>query len=110
MRGAKQKEMFAISDLRRREILHLRPSVSLSPGGGGGGGGGGYSDIFIIGTLGLWAIFFWGGGAKFCISIFLGGFQKKILWIFFLGSSQNWTIYLELGEWTKAHWDKSPLG
>ena len=38
MRGAKQKEMFEIeiSDLRRREILHL----SVCPPGGGGGGGG----------------------------------------------------------------------
>ena len=35
MRGAKQKEMFEISDLRR-EILHLR-SVCLSVWGGGGG-------------------------------------------------------------------------
>ena len=42
MRGAKQKDMFDISDLRRREILHLM-SVCLffSPGGRG------YSDIFI---------------------------------------------------------------
>ena len=31
MRGAKQKEMFEISDLRRREILHLR---FVCPGGG----------------------------------------------------------------------------
>ena len=39
MRGAKQKEMFEISDLRRRETLHLR-SVRLSTSDGGGGVGG----------------------------------------------------------------------
>ena len=37
MRGAKQNEMFEISDLRRRETLHLR-SVHLSTSDGGGGG------------------------------------------------------------------------
>ena len=41
MRGAKQNEMFEISDLRR-EILHLR-FVCLFPAPGGGGG---YSYIF----------------------------------------------------------------
>ena len=47
MRGAKQKEMFEISDLRRRETLHFRsvcPFVHQCVGGGGGGGG--YSYIF----------------------------------------------------------------
>ena len=50
MRGAKQKEMLEISDLRRGEILHLRSAGPFSlreGGGGGGGGGGGYSYIFI---------------------------------------------------------------
>ena len=37
MRGAKQKEMFEISDLRR-EILHLRSVCLFFPGGGWGGG------------------------------------------------------------------------
>ena len=37
MRGAKQKEMFEISDLRR-EILHLR-TVCFSPGPHSQGGG-----------------------------------------------------------------------
>ena len=92
MRGAKQKEMFAISDLRRREILHLRSVCQFVTRGGGGGGGGGYSDIFIIGTLRLF--FFW-GGSKFCISIFFGGFQKKILWILFWGHHKI-GLYLEL--------------
>ena len=48
MRGAKQIEkiMLEISDLRRREILHLR-SVCHPDGGRGGGGGGEYSDFFI---------------------------------------------------------------
>ena len=37
MRGAKQKEMLEISDLRRGEILHLRSAgpFSLREGGGG---------------------------------------------------------------------------
>ena len=35
MRGAKKKEMFEISDLRRREIFHLRSVCPFSPGGGG---------------------------------------------------------------------------
>ena len=34
MRGAKQKEMFEISDLRRREVFHLR-SVCFPPVGRG---------------------------------------------------------------------------
>ena len=38
MRGAKQKEMFEISDLRRRETLHLR-SLRLSTSDVGGVGG-----------------------------------------------------------------------
>ena len=37
MRGAKQKEMFEISDWRR-EILYLRSVCRLPPKGGGGGG------------------------------------------------------------------------
>ena len=61
MRGAKQKEMFEISDLRR-EILHLR-SVCL--------GGGGCTLIFsCIRRLGL----FW-GLKNLNFNIF-GGFQK----------------------------------
>ena len=39
MRGAEQKEIFEISDLSKREILHLRSICSLFPRGGGGGGG-----------------------------------------------------------------------
>ena len=39
MRGAKQKEMFEISDLRRREILLLRSLCPFVPQGEGGGGG-----------------------------------------------------------------------
>ena len=34
MRGAKQKEMFEISDLRRREILLLRSVCPFVPKGG----------------------------------------------------------------------------
>ena len=89
MRGTKQKEMFEISDLKRREILHFRSVYSFVPQAEGGGG---YSDIFMhtyrVGPgyfLGFKILnfnkknFFWGGGGM------------KILWIF-LGSSQNWTI------------------
>ena len=42
MRGAKQKEMFEISDLRRR-VRSVCPFVPLCVCVGGGG----YSDIFI---------------------------------------------------------------
>ena len=90
MRGVKQKEMFEISDLRRREILHLRSVCPTPPGVGEKGTlicsyirglkllnfnifGGfqktehfwGYEDFVDI------FFFFWGGGG--------GG-----------GSSQNW--------------------
>ena len=54
MRGAKQKEMFEISDLRR-EILHLEVRLSVCPTGDLGSG------YFL--------------GSTFYISIFLG-FQK----------------------------------
>ena len=97
MRGAKQKKMFEISDLRR-EILHLR-SVCLSSRG---------TLIFsCILRLGLFLgvqnfkfqyiffqktayFFFFGGGG--------GGGGMKILWICF-GSSQNWTIQCILGSY-----------
>ena len=94
MRGAKQKEMFEISDLRRREILHLR---SVWPYFGGRG----YSYIFIhtyhVGSgyfLGfkilnfniIWV--FQKTDFFFFFFFFLGG-GMKILWIFFGGSSQN---------------------
>ena len=54
MRGAKHKEVFEISDLRRREILHLR---SVCPPGCVCVGGGGYSYIYIhtqARTIFLW--------------------------------------------------------
>ena len=35
MSGAKQKEMFGISDLRRREILHIRSVCSRGDVGSG---------------------------------------------------------------------------
>ena len=72
MRGAKQIEkiMLEISDLRRREILHLR-SV-CHPGGGGAS-----TLIFsYIGRLGL--LFFF----CFCFCCFL----------FFLGGGQNFVF------------------
>ena len=46
MRGAKQKEMFEISDLRRRDSPS-KVRLSVCPPGGEGEGGRGYSDIFI---------------------------------------------------------------
>ena len=86
MRGAKQKEMFAISDLRRREILHLRSVCQFVTRGGGGGG---YSDIFIIGTLRL---FFLGGVKILHFNTFWGVSEEDFVDII-LGSSQNWTIF-----------------
>ena len=51
MRDAKQKEMFEISDLRRRETLHLRGlSVCLSTSGVGGGREGGTLIFSYIGS------------------------------------------------------------
>ena len=63
MRGAKQKKMFEISDLRRREILHL--SVCFSPEGGGGGGKGRGYSIFSYMHFNIFGCFqkteyFWG--------------------------------------------------
>ena len=86
MRSSKIKEMFEISDLRR-EILDLR---SVCRGGGGG--------VLLYFHTYIGSGYFL--GSKFLISIFFGFFIKinifgglKILWIFFLGSSQNWTIF-----------------
>ena len=70
MKGAKQKEMFEITNLRR-EILHLRSVCPFFPRVGGGGGGGRFSDIFI--QMWLQAIF---RGSKFLVSIFLRVFRK----------------------------------
>ena len=93
MRGAKQKEMFEISDLRRREILHLRSVCQFVTKGGGGGGGGKGGVLCFFHHRYARAIFFW-GGSKFCISIFLGGFSEEDFVDIFLGSSQNWTQYI----------------
>ena len=91
MRGVKQKEIFEISDLRRKEILHLWSVCPFPPRGGGGGRG-----TLICSYI---------RGLKLLNFNILGGFQKtehfkgmKILWIFFFwggggGSSQNWAIY-----------------
>ena len=67
MNGAKQKEMFEISDLRRREILHLR-FVCLFPPGGGGGGVLLYFHAYVGSGC------FW--GFKILNFNILGGFQK----------------------------------
>ena len=61
MKGAKQKERFEISDLRRRETLHFRSVCTFVHQWGGGGGGGGGTLIFsYIRRLGLFL-----GGSKF---------------------------------------------
>ena len=100
MRGAKQKEMFEISDLRRREILHLR-SVCPCVTQRGEGGGGGTLIFSYIRRPGLFL------GVKilnFNIFVFFSG-----KWIFLgyespLGqkptrTKAHWTI----SHWTKAH-------
>ena len=75
MRGAKQKEMFEISDLRRREILHLRSLCPFIPQWVGGGGGGGTLIFSYIHRLWLFL------GVKVLNFDILEDFQK-ILWIF----------------------------
>ena len=78
MRGAKQKEMFEISNLRR-EILHLRSVRLFSPEGWGvllyfhanvGLGYFGGSNVlnFNIFLFIIFFFFFWGGGG--------GGFRR----------------------------------
>ena len=59
MRGTKQKEMFEISDLRRREILLLRSVCPFVPQGGGG-------DTLIFSYIHMHRLFsgFWGGGVS----------------------------------------------
>ena len=55
MRGLKQKDMFKISDLRRRKILHLRPVCPLVPKAGEG--------VILIFSLGFKILnfkIFWG--------------------------------------------------
>ena len=61
MRGAKQKEMFEISDLKRREILHM--SVRFPPCVGSG-----YFLGFKILNFNIFFFFFFGRGG--------GGVQK----------------------------------
>ena len=81
MRGAKQKEMFEISDLRRREILFLRSVCPFVPKGGGG-------DTLIFSYIRRPGLFI--GVQNFEFQYFGGVFRKqnifggmKILWIFF---------------------------
>ena len=84
MRGAKQKEMFEISDLRRREIR-----LSFCPPVGGFGGGGGV--LLYIHTY-VGSGYF--GGFKILNFNIFGGFQK-ILWILF-GGHHKIGLYLEV--------------
>ena len=69
MRGAKQKEMFEISDLRR-EILHLRSVCLFFPGGGWGGGG--WVLLYFHAYVG--SGYYW--GFKILNFNIFGGFQK----------------------------------
>ena len=82
MRGAKQKEMFEISDLRRREILHLRSVCPFIPQWVGGGGTLIFSYIHR-----LWLFL----GVQSFEFRYFGGFSEDFVDIFG-GSSQNWTI------------------
>ena len=90
MRGAKQKEMLEISDFRRGEILHLRSAGPFSLREGGGG-------TLIFSYIHRLRLFYGGQNLNFNI---LWVFRKlnnfggmKILWIFFGGTLQNWTIF-----------------
>ena len=70
MRGAKQKEMFEISDMRRKEILPLRSVFLFVPQGG---------DTQIFSYIRRPRLFL--GGFKILNFNIFGG--MKILWIFF---------------------------
>ena len=84
--------MFKISDLRRREILHLRsvcPFVLQCVCVGGGGGG----TLIFSYTRRLWL--FWGVQIfEFQYIFFLGGVWEG-LWIF-LGGHHKIGLYLEV--------------
>ena len=73
MRGAKQKEMFEISDLRR-EILHLRSVFLFSRGGWGGDGEGGGIFLYLYFHAYVGSGYFW--GFKMLNFNIFGGFQK----------------------------------
>ena len=71
MRGAKQKEMFEISDQRRREILLLRSVCPFVPRGGGGG-----DDTLIFSYIRKPGLFY--GVQNFEFQYFLGFFRNRI--------------------------------
>ena len=74
MRGAKQKEMFEISDLRR-EILHLKSVCLFLPRWGRGGGG-----VLLYFHAYVGSGYFW-GAQNFEFQYFGGGFHKtKYFW------------------------------
>ena len=65
-----------------------------------GGGGGGTLIFSYVRRLRSFFFFFFGGGVQNFEFRYFWGFSKihiflsmKILWIFFGGSSQNWTIF-----------------
>ena len=98
MKGAKQKEMFEISDLRRRETLYLR---SVCPFVHPGGRGWGTLIFSYIGRLGLFFLG-GGGGSKFCISILLGFSEENFMDFWGL---HKIGLYLEQGtEWIVYFW------
>ena len=81
MRGAKQKEMFEISDLRRREILHFRPVCPFVW----------YFHIFIgLGYLLGFKILNFNIFGGFLKTEYLLGYEDFV--DIFGVSSQNWTI------------------
>ena len=86
MRGAKQKEMFAISDLRRREILHLRSVCQFVTRGGGGG-------WYFHHRYAQAIFFFFGGGVKILHFNIFWGVSEEDFVDNILGSLQNWTIF-----------------
>ena len=74
MRSANQKEMFEISDLRRREILHLRSVCPFFPQGVG--------RTLIFSYIRRLQLFFGVQNFEFHYPIFLGGGGYRNLNIF----------------------------
>ena len=74
MRGAKQKEMFEMSDLRRR-VRSVCPFIPLW------GGGGGTLAIFWGFKILNFNFFLGGRGAQMVLWIFLGGHHKIGLYL-----------------------------
>ena len=89
MRGATQKEMFEISYLRRREILHLRSVCPFVPQGERGILIFSYTRrlVLFLGVHNFEFQYFWG----FQKTEYFGGYEDFVDII--LGLSQNWSIF-----------------